>query len=74
MMELELSEATQSWVYRGYRRGLMTHPCGAPVLRISVEEIMLPTFTTWERPVRKSRTQLHREEFRPRAVSFVMSL
>ena len=39
-----------------------------------VEGVMLPTFTTWGRPVRKSRTQLHRKEFRPRAVSFVMSL
>ena len=50
------------------------HPCGAPVLRICVEEVMLPTFTPWVRPVRKCRTHLHREEFRPRAVSFVMSL
>ena len=74
MVELVLYEATQSWVYREYRRGLRTHPCGAPLLRISVEVVMLPTFTTWGWPVRKFRTQLHREEFRPRAVSFVMSL
>ena len=47
---------------------------GPPALRVSVEEVMMPTFTTWGRPVRKSRTQLHREEFSPRAVSFVVSL
>ena len=55
--------ATQSWVNREYRRGLSTHPCGAPVLRISEVEVLFPTFTTWRQPVRKSRTQLHRAEF-----------
>uniref|UniRef100_A0A4W5QTG1 Protein kinase domain-containing protein n=1 Tax=Hucho hucho TaxID=62062 RepID=A0A4W5QTG1_9TELE len=30
-----------------YRRGLSTHPCGAPVLRISEVEVLFPTFTTW---------------------------
>ena len=44
------------------------HPCGSPVLRISVEEIMWHIFTTLGRPVRKSRTQLHREDVSPRAV------
>jgi hypothetical protein len=39
MIELEVCAATQSWVNREYRRGLSTHPCGAPVLRISVVEI-----------------------------------
>lgn len=46
-----------------------------PELRISVEEVMWPTATTWGgRLVRMSRTQLHREEFTPRDVSFVVSL
>jgi hypothetical protein len=36
MMVLELCLATQSWVNSKYRRGLGTHPGGAPVLRISV--------------------------------------
>jgi hypothetical protein len=27
-------------------------------------EVLLTTLTIWGRPVRKSRTQLHREEFR----------
>ena len=49
--------ATQSLVNREYRRGLSTQPCGAPVLRISEVEVLFPTFTTWGRPVRKSRTQ-----------------
>ena len=60
MIELEACVATQSWVNKEYRRGLRTHPCGAPVLRISGEEMLLPTLTTWGRPVRKSSTQLHR--------------
>ena len=30
---------------REYRRGLITHPCGAPVLRISVVDVLSPTFT-----------------------------
>ena len=37
MIELEVCLATQLWVNREYRRGLSTHPCGAPVLRISRE-------------------------------------
>uniref|UniRef100_A0A8C7TC97 Importin N-terminal domain-containing protein n=1 Tax=Oncorhynchus mykiss TaxID=8022 RepID=A0A8C7TC97_ONCMY len=39
---------------------------GAPVLRISWVEMLLPTLTTWVWPVRKSSTQLHRfcEEFK----------
>ena len=32
--------ATQLWVNREYRRGLRTHPCGAPVLRISGVEML----------------------------------
>jgi hypothetical protein len=47
MMALELCEATQSWEYREYRRGLRTHPGGTPVLRIIVKEVMFPNFTTW---------------------------
>ena len=61
-------------VERKYGRGLSTHPCGAPVLMISEVEVLFPTFTTWGQPVRKSRTQLHRAGFRPRAPSLMMSL
>jgi hypothetical protein len=50
----------QSWVNREYRSRLSIHCCGAPVLRFSEEKVLFPTFTTWGRPVRKSRTQLHR--------------
>jgi hypothetical protein len=39
MIELE------AWVNKEYRRVLSTHPCGAPVLRVSEVE-MFPTFTT----------------------------
>ena len=38
----------QSLVIREYRRGLSTHPCGAPVLRISEVEVLFPTFATLE--------------------------
>ena len=36
-------------------------------------DVLLPTLTTWERPVRKSRIQLQREVFSPRVLSLVMS-
>ena len=49
MIELEVCGATQSWVNREYRRWLSTHPCGAPVLRISEVEVLFPTFTPWGR-------------------------
>ena len=38
---------TQLWLNREYRKGLSTHPCGDPVLRISEVEVLFPTFTTW---------------------------
>jgi hypothetical protein len=47
MIELEACVATQSWVKTEYRRGLSTHPCGAPALRISEVEVLFPTFTIW---------------------------
>ena len=43
------------------------------MLRISVEDVFLPTLTTWGRPIRKSRIQLQREVLSPRIVSLVMS-
>jgi hypothetical protein len=46
----------------------------APVLSISGVEILFPNFTTWERPVRKSRTQLHRAQSRTRVSSLMTSL
>ena len=72
MIELEACIATQSWVNMGYMRGLSTHPCGEPVLRISEVEVLFPTFTTWGQPARKSRT--HRVGFRPRDSSLMMRL
>ena len=74
MIELEACMAPQSWVNREYRSGLSTHPCGALVLRISEVEMLFPTFPSWVRPVRKSRTRLHRAGFRPRASSLMMTL
>ena len=65
MIELEACKATHSWVNREYRRVLSTHPCGAPVLRISKVKELFPTFTTWGWPVRKSKTQLHRRGSNP---------
>ena len=54
------------WVRREYRSGLRMHPWGAPVLRISVADVLLPTLTTRGRPFRKSRIQLQREVLCPR--------
>ena len=73
MMVLKSCLAMQSWVNRECRRGLSTHPLMAPVLRISVADVLQPTLTTWGRPVRKSRIQLQREVFSPRILSLVMS-
>ena len=42
-------------------------------MRISVADVLLPTLTTWVRPVMKSRIQLQREVFSPRVLSLVMS-
>ncbi len=45
-MTLELCVAAQSCVYREYRSGLRTQPCGAPVLRIRGDDVLLPILTT----------------------------
>ena len=42
-------------------------------LRGSLVDVLLPTLTTWGRPVRKSRIQLQRELLSPRVLSLVMS-
>ena len=36
-----------------------------------VADVLLPTLTTWGRPVGKSRIQLQREVFSPRVLSLV---
>jgi hypothetical protein len=61
-------------VNREYRWGLSTHPCGAPVLKISIVEVLFPIFNPWGRTVRNSRSQLHKEGFRPRSSNLMMSL
>jgi hypothetical protein len=48
--------------------------CSPTVLRVSVEEVLLPSLTSWGRPVRKSRIQLLRDEFCPRVRILGMSL
>jgi len=55
---IEGNLATQSEVYKG----LTTQPCAAPVLRMIVQEVLLPTLTDCGLWVRKSRMQLQREE------------
>ncbi len=45
-MTLELCVAVQSCVYREYRSGLRTQPCGAPVLRIRGDDVLLPILST----------------------------
>jgi len=46
--------AEQSCVNSEYSCGLRHQPCGAPVLRTRVDEVLLPIITTWGLPVRKS--------------------
>ena len=43
------------------------------MLRISVADMFLHTFTTWGWPIRKSRIQLQREVCSPRVLSLVRS-
>jgi hypothetical protein len=74
MIELELCVATQSWVNREYRKGLNTHSLVAPVLRISVEEVLFDYPHHLGLALRKSWTQLHKEEFRPKSLSLVTGL
>ena len=59
---------------QGYSRGLKIQPWGSSVLRMRVEEVHLPTVTTWGLPVKKSGIHMHSEVFIPRSLSFVTSL
>ncbi|XP_061591493.1 NACHT, LRR and PYD domains-containing protein 12-like [Cololabis saira] len=54
-----------SWVSRVKTRGLKTHPWGAPVLTVTVLDVMLVTRTACGFLVRKSRSQLHSEVLSP---------
>ncbi len=65
MKRLELCDGVQSWVSRVKRRGLSTHPWGAPVFSVMVLDVLMPTRTAWGLPVRKSNNQLHREVLSP---------
>ncbi len=65
MKRLELCDGVQSWVSRVKRRGLSTHPWGAPVFSVMVLDVLLPTRTAWGLPVRKSNSQLHSDVLSP---------
>ncbi len=43
MKRLELCDSVQSWVSRVKRRGLSTHPWGAPVFSVMVLDVLMPT-------------------------------
>ena len=43
----------QSLVKRMYRNGLNTHPCGTPVLMVSIGDVVEPTLTACSLSVRK---------------------
>ncbi len=74
MKRLELCDGVQSWVSRVKRRGLSTHPWGAPVFSVMVLDVLMPTRTAWGLPVRKSNSQLHREVVEPQLDQFVSEL
>ena len=42
------------------------------MLRISVADVLLPTLTTWGRPVRKFRIPFQREVFSPMVLSLLI--
>ena len=60
-------------LYKEYSRGLRTQPCGAPVLRMIVEEVLWPILTDCGLRVRMFRIQSQREVPRPRPQSLEMS-
>ena len=72
-IELEGNLAAQSQVYKEYSKGLRTLPCGALVLRMIMEEVLLPILTDCGLWVRKFRIQSQREEPSPRTWSSEMS-
>ncbi len=45
MKRLDLCDGVQSWISRVKRRGLSTHPWGAPVFSVMVLDVLLPTRT-----------------------------
>ena len=59
---------------QGVQEGTEHAPPRGPWLRISVADVLLPFFTTWGRPIRKSRIQLQREVFSPRVLNLVIHL
>jgi len=61
-------------VYKEYSKGLRTQPCGEPVLRMIVEEVLLSILTDCGLWIRKSRIQLQGEEPSPRPWSLEMSI
>ena len=58
---------------QGVQEGTEYTTLRGPVLRISVADVLLPTLTTWGRPVRISRIQLQREVISPRVLSLLIS-
>ena len=57
MIELEFGEVGGPAVMG--EQGALDRAEHAPLVRSSVAEGLLPTFTTWGQPVRKSRISLH---------------
>ncbi len=73
MKRLDLFDGVQSWVSRVKRRGLSTHPWGAPVFSVMVLDVLLPTRTAWGLPVRKPNSQLHSDVLSPSWTNLWMS-
>ena len=59
---------------QGVQVGTVQASLRGPGFRSSVADGLLPTLTTWGRPVRKSRMQVQREVCSPRVLRLVMSL
>lgn len=50
-----------------------TQPWGAPLLKVRVEDVMVPIRTLWGLPVRKLRIQSQRAVLSPRSLSWMRS-
>ena len=58
---------------QGVQEGTKCTPLRAPMLSISVADVLLPTLTTRGRPIRMPRIQLQREVFSPRILRLEVS-
>ncbi len=74
MKRLELFDGVQSWVSRVKRRGLSTHPWGAPVFSVMVLDVLLPDPYCLRSPGQKVQQPVAQRRIEPQLVQFMNEL